>query len=91
MQIVVRHGSLTAETVETVNLPVDADTVEVLNRGTDDIYFTVTGTNPSVGGNDCEIVTAGSALEVNRKAAGHTTVKMVSESAVEYSVRGVKR
>ena len=91
MQIVVRHGSLTAETVETVNLPVDADTVEVLNRGNKALFFRLDDVNPTISGDDCEIVPAGTAFEVARKAPGHTTVKIVSESAGDYTVRGVTR
>jgi hypothetical protein len=91
MQTAVRHGALTAETVATVALPLDADIVEVVNRGNTDIYFTADGTAPTVDGNDVEIVTAGTALEVQRRAAGNATVKLVSTGTPAYTVRGVAR
>lgn len=91
MEIKVKHGTLTSNTVATVDLGVDADTVEVVNRGTQDIYFRIDGTNPTVAGDDCEIVTAGTALEVTRKAAGNATAKLISTGAAAYTVRGVAR
>jgi hypothetical protein len=91
MQTAVRHGALTANTVATVALPIDADTVEVVNRGDADIFFTINGTVPTVDGNDVEIVTAGTALEIDRRAAGNVTVKLVSTGTPDYTVRGVAR
>jgi len=91
MQTAVRHGALTAATVATVALPLDADTIEVLNHGDVALYFRIDGTNPTVDGNDAEIVPAGTALEVNRKAAGNASVKIISSGTPAFSVRGVKR
>jgi hypothetical protein len=91
MEIKVRHGATTSNTVATVNLGHDADTVEVVNRGAADLYFRFDGENPTVAGNDTEIVTPGTALEVARRASGNAVVKLVSASGVAYTVRGVKR
>lgn len=91
MQIVVRHETLTPNIAATVSLGVDADYVEVLNRGAFDLYFTIDGTTPTIGGNDVEIVPAGTALEVSRKAPGNATVKLVAPGSVAFTVRGVKR
>lgn len=91
MQIVVRHGTLTADTVETVALGADADTVEVVNRGEDEIFFRIDGTSPTVAGDDSEVVPAGTALEVDRRASGNATVKLVSSGAADFTVRGVAR
>jgi hypothetical protein len=91
MITVVRHGVVAPESVETVSVPVDADTIEVLNRGSEDIYFTIDKSTPTVNGNNCEIVTAGTALEVTRKAAGNAVVKLVATGECAYSVRGVSR
>jgi hypothetical protein len=44
-----------------------------------------------VDGNDVEIVTAGTALEIDRRAAGNVTVKLVSTGTPDYTVRGVAR
>jgi hypothetical protein len=91
MEIKVKHGTLTSNTVETVNLGHDADFVEVLNRGTFAVYFRFDGTDPTVDGDDSEIVPPGTALEIARKAAGNAVVKLVSPGVCNYTVRGVKR
>jgi len=87
----VRHGETTAEVVSTVNLGHDADFVEVLNLGTDNLYFRFDGPDPAVDGNDSEIVPGGTTLELFRKQAGNAVVKLVSEGAVKFTVRGVQR
>lgn len=91
MEYKVRHGSTTSNTVETVNLGHDADFVEVVNRGAVNLYFRFDGPNPSVDGDDSEIVTPGTALELFRKDSGFAVVKLVSASGADYTVRGVKR
>lgn len=91
MDIKVKHGTLTPNTVATVTVGVDADYVEVVNRGEQDIYFRIDGTNPAVDGDDSEIVPAGTAFEIPRRGAGNASVKLVSTGAAAYTVRGVAR
>ena len=91
MEYKVRHGETVGYVVETVNLGHDSDSVEVLNRGSFDLYFRLDGSDPVVDGNNSEIVPVGSALEVLRVASGNATVKLISEDDVKYSVRGIKR
>jgi hypothetical protein len=91
MITVIRHGVLESNTVDTVSVGVDADFIEVLNRGTDDIYFRFDGTDPEIDGNNSEIVPAGTALEVPRKASGNAVVKIISAGTPDYTVRGIVR
>jgi hypothetical protein len=86
----VRHGTLVATTVTTVTLGQDWDYLEVVNRnGTAEIYFTVGGATPTVGGADCEVVPAAiGAVEVKVNAAGPTVVKLISAGTPAYTVRG---
>ena len=83
-----KHATLAANVVDSVTFPRDLDTVEVLNRSASDIYFTVSGTAPTVGG-DCYIAVAGGALAVvvqDNAASGGTVVKLISASSAAYSV-----
>jgi hypothetical protein len=84
----VTHQTLAAATVDTVTLALDFNQVEVLNRGTTDIYFTADGTTPTVGGNDCQIVLAGGGVKVDVPTAGATVVKLISSGTPAYTVTG---
>ncbi len=60
--------------------------VEVLSDAVADIYFTVDGTTPTVGGANCYRVPAG-ALSVDvAPIAGEVVVKLISSGAPTYSV-----
>lgn len=83
-----KHATLVAATVDTVNLSGDTPEVEVLNRGGDYIYFTLDGSVPTSGGDDTYVVPPGSALQVpDWSGAGPSQVKLISASAVAYSVQ----
>lgn len=85
-----QHQTLTANTVDTVTLDGDYDTVEVFNRGsTGDIYFRVDGTAPTVGGAGSFIVTPGMSLIVDPPTSGNSVVKLISSGTPPYSVTGV--
>ncbi len=81
-----KHATLTAGTVDTVTFPVDLDRVEIANRGTAEIYFTLEGQTPTVGGDDCYVVTAGGSLQVEPRTNQGTVVKLISSAATAYSV-----
>lgn len=88
----VRHGTLVAGQVASVVLPARyVSDVEVLNLGASDrIYFIVTtartaSSEPTVEGDDVEVLAPGSALEL-RISAG-STVKLISNGTPAYSVR----
>ncbi len=88
----VRHGTLVANSVTTVSVPdLGFGSIEILNRDTTaEIYFlfnkTGVTTDPTVGGNDCEVVVALSALTVDAPQ-GAFTVKLLSAGTPKYSVR----
>lgn len=83
------HATLVASTVDTVTLN-DQPWVEVLNRGTDPIYFRLDGTNPTVAGNETHVATAGSSVVMKAPGRGALVVKLISAGATAYSVRGAQ-
>ena len=85
------HKQLAANTVDTVTLDPLASAVEVINRdGTAEIYFTVDGANPTVGGDDTQVLLAGiGSLEIGSPAIGSTVVKLISAGTPKYSVRTI--
>lgn len=94
----IRHLTLTANTVTTVTLnPLDnASSFEVLNRnGADEVFISHDGTatppNPTVAGNDFDIVpaAAGSAVQIRRIGSGNIVLKLISASATSVSVRAI--
>jgi hypothetical protein len=91
------HQTLAANVADTVTLAQDGDAypqVEVLNRSTgSDIYFTVNGSVPTVGGDNTFIVSAGQSLVVqarNPSLPGTSPqVSLISSGAAAYSVTAV--
>ncbi len=88
----VRHVTLVAATVSTVNLGVNAGRIEVLSRdGAAEVYFTTDGSTPTVGGSDCYVLPAAiSALEVPDEISGLAVVKLISSGTPDVSVRAWK-
>jgi hypothetical protein len=84
-----KHATLTANTVDTVTLASDFNAVEVLNRGTTELYFTVDGSMPTVQGNDTLVLTAGAALSATSPLTTATVVNLISSAATAYSVTGL--
>jgi hypothetical protein len=82
---IAKHATLVAATVDMVTLAQDAQQVEVINRGTVDIYFRVDGTAPAVGGDDCEVLPAGASLIVPTPNST-TVVELISSGTPPYSV-----
>jgi hypothetical protein len=86
----IKHGTLTANTVTTVTLDdVEFSAVEVLNvDGTAAIYFRVDNIDPTVAGDDCEVVPASiSVLRVDLEKAA-PSVRLISAGTPKFSVRG---
>lgn len=88
-----RHGTLTADTVEDVDVLVpDHDTVVVhMVSGTGPIYFTVDGTTPTTGGEGTLIVHANlpvRQIKLSSTAApdGVLSVKLLSATTDAYCV-----
>ena len=87
----VRHVTLTADTVETVELGTNAAMVEVLNvDGAAAVYFTTNDAEPTVGGNNCHVLPAAiGALEVKDEISGPSVVKVISTGTPAVSVRAL--
>ncbi len=94
------HATLTAATVDTVTLSLTHPRIEVLNRGAGDIFVTVDGSTPTVGGNDTFVVPSnGVGFFPNPFLAepgavggpqvpGKTVVNLISSGTPAYSVTG---
>jgi hypothetical protein len=98
MEIVVKYGvgvlGSGGYEIQTINLGIDADEIEVLNlSGVEEdgapLFFTVDGDDPDAYTDGCEVVPVDSALTVIRKAAGWAVVKVAGDG--QFCVRGIKR
>lgn len=102
MAIRVTHGTLTAATVATVTLAAYYTSVEILNRGTTEIYVSADGTstpaNPAVAGDEFDVIPPSSSLTVRGRNKWNptdgvakpttTVVKLISSATPTYSVIG---
>lgn len=86
-----KHITLVAATVATVNLAVNASRVEVVNRsGSAEVYFTVNGATPTVGGDDTHVLPAAiGSVEVPDEIGGDVVVKLISSGTPTVSVRAL--
>jgi hypothetical protein len=85
------HRTLTANTVETVDLDGNYDRIEVLNRdGSSEVFFTTDGTNPGIATDGCHVLPAAiGAVEVADQTSGaNSVVKLISAGSPAISVRG---
>lgn len=92
----VRHVTLTASTVQTFTLTDNSSGFEVLNRnGLAEVYVSYDGTaapaNPTVGGNDFDVIPAavGAGIRSGRTGTASIVVKMISAQATAVSFRSV--
>ncbi len=88
----IRHVTLVASTVSTVNVTSNAGRVEVVNvDGAAAVYFTVDGSTPTVGGNDCHVLPATiSGVEVDDETSGtNSVVKLISAGTPKVAVRAL--
>ena len=93
----VRHVTLTASTVQTFTLTDNSSGFEVMNRnGAGEIYISYDGTaspvNPTVGGNDFDVVPAavGATLQLKRTGGQQPiVVKVISAAATAVSFRSL--
>lgn len=56
MAVRIQSGTITANTVTTVIFPLWNATVEVVNRGSSDIWFRTDKIDPTIGGDECHFV-----------------------------------
>ena len=83
------HGTLVASTAAAVTLLRADQAVEVVNRsGSAEIYFTVDGSTPTVGGDDCYVVPASVSSYVVAVGEAEVTVTLISSGTPTYSVIG---
>lgn len=92
----VRHVTLTANTVQAFSLTDNSSGFEVLNRnGLDEVYVSYDGTstpaNPTVGGNDFDVVPAavGAATQFRRIGTTAIAIKVISAKATTVSFRSL--
>lgn len=87
-----KHATLTASTVDTVNVSNSAAFITVINRATsgDPIYFTIgdasTTPDPVAAADDTYIVAAGMTLILPGDSTNRQ-IKLISDSAQAYSVQ----
>lgn len=83
----VSHHSLGVSAVDVVTLSADYAQVEVLNRGSIEIYARADGGVPVVAGDDSHVIPAGTALKLS--TPGPTTVvQLIASATCPYSVTG---
>lgn len=94
----VTSGTLVAATVSTVTFTNYYSGVRVTNRGTGDIFVRLDKTDPTVGGDDCDVVPANTSvvlynpLPVDDVAAGTnpgTDVRLISSGTPAFTVAGI--
>lgn len=86
----VRTVTLTAATVSTQTFTgFNASMARVVNMdGTAEVYFTVDGTTPTVGGDNCIALPAAiGSVEVKEEISGDAVVKLISAGTPKVSVR----
>ncbi len=83
-----QHVTLAANVVSTVTLGSDASKVEILNvTGTAEVYVTVDGSTPTVGGNGSWVLPAAiGSIELQPRTSGNTVVKLISAGTPRVSV-----
>lgn len=89
----VQTVTLVGAAVSTVTMNRDYEYIEVINvTGSAEVYFTVTGVNPTVGGNDCECLPAVANARQTVRAFGTAAqaVKVISTGTPKVTVRGVQ-
>lgn len=85
------HRTLVASTVDRLTFGSNFVQVEVVNRdGAAEIYFTVDGTDPTVGGTNTHVLPAAiGAVVVAASKRATTVVRLISSGTPAYSVRSV--
>jgi len=94
----VRHQTLTASTVATFTVTGNPAQIEILSRnGLGEVYVSYDGTanpaNPTVAGNDFDVIPAiaGAGVVIGEiGSSDQNVVKVISASATTISVRGIQ-
>lgn len=80
-----KHATLIATVVDTVNFNAEWGSIRVFNRGMVDIYVRLDGTAPTVAGDECYVIPAGTAEDIITGAA-ISLIKLISSGIPAYSV-----
>lgn len=89
--------ALVADTVDTVTFKTRAASVEVVSDGTAELYFSIDGTTPTVGGDNCYYLPATASsreVPVPTEAlvgGAEVVVKLISHGTTHYSVARVSQ
>lgn len=86
---IAKHGiTLTAGVVDTVTFTsTDAARVQLFSNGAAEVYFTVDGSTPTVGGANCYLLPAVASVDdVEPPTGGATVVKLISSGTPTLSV-----
>lgn len=88
--MIIRHGTLVASTISTVTFPSDVLQLEIINRsGSAEIYYTVDGSAPTVGGNDVPVLPAAICVDKTiSPGSGATVIKLISSGTPTYTIKG---
>lgn len=85
----IRHGTLAMNVVARVDLA-NHRRVEVLNRSTAVIWFTLdSDTDPVVGGDDVWALPAGAARVLDSRSGQPTQVRLLAAEAADFSIAGL--
>lgn len=84
------HSTLSGSVVDTVVLGSAWDTIQIMNRsGTSEIYYTVDGSTPTIGGVNTRVLPASICADAPPIPEGTpVTVKLLSSGTPTYSVIG---
>jgi len=87
----ITHGALVANVVTDVTFDYNASSVYVLNRsGAAEIYIRVDDVNPTVGGEDCEVIPAAIGwIEIPLPGNEPFSVRLISSGTPTYTVKFV--
>lgn len=90
MAVIIQSGNTTANVVTTITFDTYYPKIEIINRGDTDLWIRADGTNPTVAGDECDIIPAHSYKDniVNKNDA-NTIIKIISSAAIGYTVEGV--
>jgi hypothetical protein len=91
----IQSGTVVANTVTTVTFATWYNGIEIVNRGTVDMWARVDGVDPTIAGDDCLFVAPQGFLDVSNKKApprpgvsSNTEIRMLAASNCNYTVSG---
>lgn len=81
-----KHAVTTANVVDTVVLEDASGGFDIINLGPSHLYITINGVNPTVAGDNFDIIPAGSAQFYGDSDRRLPVIKLISATATTYSV-----